>query len=194
MVEFVDNKMNLSEKNSLKKIAQYHCPRYSELPSISLYMDQLIEFLDQYLSEFNIPEDEIAITPTMVNNYVKQRLISPPQNKRYLKEQVARLIVIGILKQVLSISDIALLLKQQIEQYSVPVAYDFFCVELENVLKATFDTRDFSVENTASVATPLSEVVHSALLSFSNKIYVKKNLYMKKEQDVLGKKDSVYDI
>ena len=178
----------------LKKIAEYHCPRYNELPNISLYMDQLIEFLDQYLSEFNIPDEEIAITPTMVNNYVKQKLIAPPQNKRYLKEQVARLLVVGILKQVLSISDIALLLKQQIEQYTVPVAYDFFCTELENALKATFETRDFSVGNTASVTTPLSEVVRSALLSFSNKIYVKKNLHIRNQQDIINKKETSYGL
>lgn len=171
---------------SLKEIAEYHCPRYSELPPISLYMDQLVEILDKYLSVFNIPGEEVAITSTMVNNYVKQKLIAPPENKRYSKEQLARLLVVGILKQVLSISDIAMLLELQINKYNTEIAYDFFCTELENALKGTFKTRDFSAENSATVNTPLTEVIRSALLSFSNKIYVKKNLHLKREQDNLS--------
>ena len=170
---------------SLKEIAEYHCPRFSELPPISLYMDQLVEILDKYLEIFNIPGEEVAITSTMVNNYVKQKLIVPPENKRYSKEQLARLLVVGILKQVLSISDIAMLLELQIDKYTAEVAYDFFCTELENSLKATFKTRDFSAENSATVNTPLSEVIRSALLSFANKIYVKKNLHLKREQEKL---------
>ena len=146
-------------------------------------MDQLVEILDKYLEIFNIPGEEVAITSTMVNNYVKQKLIVPPENKRYSKEQLARLLVVGILKQVLSISDISILLELQINKYNTEIAYDFFCTELENALKATFKTRDFSAENSASVNTPLTEVIRSALLSFSNKIYVKKNLHLKREQD-----------
>ncbi len=168
----------------VEKVMHYKCPRYEDLPPIPLYADQLTELLGIYLSEFEIPGDEKFITSTMVNNYVKQKIIPPPNNKKYNKDHIIYLMVIGILKQVLSISEIASLIKMQMHQYSLDVAYNFFCMELENALKATFCTRDFSKFNSATKITAITKLVRSALLSFGNKIYVKKNLYYSdNEQD-----------
>ena len=113
----------------------------------------------------------------MINNYVKQKIVSAPVNKKYDRDQIIHLFVISILKQVLTISEIAKLLRLQINQYETTKAYNFFCEELENSLKATFSTRIFSDSSYIYIPTPLSEAARSALLSFSNKIYVKKNLY-----------------
>ena len=66
----------------------------------------------------------------------------------------------------------------QIEQYPIQVAFDFFAIELENSLKVTFGTRDFAEANSEKEKTPLSKLVRSALLSFANKVYVKKNIYL----------------
>jgi len=97
----------------IEKIKQYHCPRYDELPPFSLYTDQLKELLEMYLSQFEIPGEEKFITPTMISNYVKQKIIPPPVNKRYNRDHIVYLIVIGILKQILNISDIGILIKMQ---------------------------------------------------------------------------------
>ena len=164
----------------IEKIKHYHCPRYEELPPFSLYTDQLKELLETYLSQFEIPGEEKFITPTMISNYVKQKIIPPPVNKRYNREHIVYLIVIGILKQILNISDIGILIKMQRRLYPTDVAYNYFCTELEQILQSTFCTRDFSQATAADKITKLSELIRSALIAFANKIYIKKNIYYRK--------------
>ena len=54
------------------EILTYRCPRYEHLPNIPLYSDQVIDSLKQYTAPFYSDSSEQAITPTMINNYVKQ--------------------------------------------------------------------------------------------------------------------------
>ena len=162
-------------KNS-SNLLNYHCPRYEELTKIPMYMEQLIQTLDKYLQPFEVPGEEKTITATMVNNYVKHKIISPPTNKKYSESHIMYLIVIGILKSVLNISEIGMVIKMQIEQYPIQVAFGFFAIELENSLKVTFGTRDFAEANSEKEKTPLSKLVRSALLSFANKVYIKKSI------------------
>ncbi len=172
----------MANKEYIEKIMRYHCPRYEELPPVALYTDQLKELLEMYLSEFEIPGEEKFITPTMISNYVKQKIIPPPVKKKYDRDHIVYLIVIGIFKQTLNISDIGVLIRMQRRLYPVDIAYNFFCTELENALKAAFCTRDFSNNNSADRVTVLSELVRSALMAFANKIYVKKNIYHRKQK------------
>lgn len=159
-----------------KEIINFHCPRYEEFPDVDLYMEQVVEFLNRHLSVFLSPNEEKSITPTMVNNYVKQKVITPPNKKRYARIQLVHLFVIGILKQVLNIADVAKLIELQIRMYPIDMAYNYFCAELEQALHATFITRDFSAQSPIIKNTTVSEIVRSALWSFANKIYVKKYL------------------
>ena len=158
----------LQTKSNNESLAEYHCPRYEELPKIDVYMDQLIALLDVYLSPFQTLGEDTAITATMVNNYVKQKVIMPPKNKKYSRRHIMYLIVLGTLKNVLSISDIAALIKMQIGQFSLGKSFNFFAIELENALKVTFGTRDFSEANSIRERNPLSKLVRSALLSCAN--------------------------
>ena len=98
------NEISQTSKIINDKIEDYHCPRYEELPKIDLYMDQLIALLDEYLAPFQIPGEESAITATMVNNYVKQKVIHPPKNKKYNRSHIMYLIVLGVLKNVLNMA------------------------------------------------------------------------------------------
>lgn len=160
----------------LHEILSYRCPRYEELPTIPLYSDQVIEALNRYTAPFFPPKEEQAITAAMINNYVKQRLITPPVKKRYDREQLARLYCICLLKQVFSISEIRGLMEVQTSSYPFPKAYDYFCVELEKALHTTFSTRDFSAPSSATRVTPESELVRIAALCFANKMFALKFL------------------
>lgn len=82
---------------------------WKELPDINLYMDQVIGLLSEKLSFFAEEEDKL-LTKSMINNYVKSGLISHPEKKKYNKDQLAQLVVISMLKQVLSIPNLQLLL------------------------------------------------------------------------------------
>ena len=67
-----------------KEIAGFHIPRWNEIPKIDLYLDQLVCLLEQYLSNYIKNDDsEKIITKTMINNYVKHKIINPPVNKKY---------------------------------------------------------------------------------------------------------------
>lgn len=127
-----------SEQNSFAQgIASLRLPRYAEIPRIELYMDQLVGYLQEALRPLYQPADKI-ITPSMVNNYVKQGMIAPPRAKKYTREHIAQLIVIGILKHTFSIGEINHLIEQQIASFDTDVAYDYFCTALESACQALF--------------------------------------------------------
>ena len=77
-----------------------------DIPDIELYMDQVTSFMDQHLSGNKRNADDKVLTKTMINNYTKNRLIPPPEKKRYSKEHIILLIYIYYLKNVLPIGDI----------------------------------------------------------------------------------------
>lgn len=118
-------------------IATISLPRYAEIPRIELYMDQLVGYLNEVLAPLE-PLDDKAITPSMVNNYVKKGMLNPPRAKKYNRDHIAQLIVVGILKQTLSIAEISRLIEQQVASFDTSVAYDYFCDTFEAACHALF--------------------------------------------------------
>ena len=123
---------------------EFHIPRFNELPRVPLYKDQVITYLENLVKSMNIESDEKLLTPTMLNNYVKQKVVSPPKDKKYNEKHLAYLIVVSLLKQVFTLQEICELINIQIESCPIEVAYDYFCSEVEQAIKAVFSTRDFS--------------------------------------------------
>lgn len=169
-------------EEKIKDILEFHCPRFNELPTVPLYKDQVILYIEGVLKPLNIERDEKFLTPTMLNNYVKQKVVSPPKDKRYNEKHLAYLIVVCILKQVYSLNEICELIKLQIGTCPIEHAYDYFCVELEKALEAVFKTRDFSEPSSATKMTSESEIVRSGALSFAHKVFIQKYLYYLKEE------------
>lgn len=162
------------------RIVKFHCPRYVELPSLPLYKDQVIEYIDKTLKTLFINPDDKVLTPTMLNNYVKQKVIPAPIHKKYNTEHIAYLIVVCIFKQLYSLSEISSFIDIQTKTYPVKDAYDYFCNELEKEIKEVFLTRNFSSASTATKVTKESELLRSIIISFVNKIYTV-NLLMNEE-------------
>lgn len=77
-----------------------------EIPKIPLYMDQLLNLFDDYFGDFRRDDSEKIMTKTMINNYVKSKVISPPEKKKYSKEHLMLLTLIYKLKNILPINDI----------------------------------------------------------------------------------------
>ena len=157
-----------------KEIAQFHIPRWNELPSIDLYSDQLVSLLEQYLSNYikneNEKEEKI-ITKTMINNYVKHKIINPPVNKRYNKEHIAYLFIVCILKQVYTINDIVELIDLAIRTVSPAKAYNLFCNELEKAIILTFAGEEYPRRR---LMTKEIYILRNVVQSFANKLYVKR--------------------
>lgn len=165
-------------KDVMEELLNYHCPRYSELPNIPLYKDQVIIYIEEALSALNVNKDEMLLTPTMLNNYVKHKVLTPPLNKKYDRNHLVYLIVICVLKQVFSISEISELIKIQMGSYSVEKAYDYFCIELEKTIKFVFASNGGAEQSSAEKITKESELVRSAVLAVINKIYIENYLKM----------------
>ena len=81
-------------------------PKWEEIPSINLYLDQVLLYVNQICPPAS-PDKEKGLTASMVNNYVKHGYISKPEKKKYQRKQLARLIAITTLKSVFSIQEIA---------------------------------------------------------------------------------------
>ena len=111
--------------------SDYKFPKYSDLPVIDLYMDQVIGILNQILQPLTDVTSDIAVTSTMINNYVKQKLVSPPIKKKYDRDNVARLVMVILLKNVFSISEIKALLDRVTINMTVEEAFDFMSASLE---------------------------------------------------------------
>ena len=83
----------------------YRLPEWEDLPQIDLYLDQVIALVNQYLGFFVYdPTEEKLLTPSMVNNYVKLRLIPAPIRKKYGRKHIALLLMVCAFKQSVSMA------------------------------------------------------------------------------------------
>lgn len=163
----------------------FHIPRWNELPEIDLYLDQVVTFIDKYLNNYinydnknkDNKEDKstTCITKTMINNYVKQNIIEPPVKKKYNRKHIAYLIVICILKQVYSISDIDKLIQLSQKNFPTDKAYNTFCHALESCIKNTFLGKSYLGHRHLS---PEIYLLINVVQTFACKLYVEKN-YLK---------------
>lgn len=116
-------------QNWNKLLNTYKLPTWEELPTIELYMDQVIALMNQYLKEYVPSSGEGAqtITPPMINNYVKLRVMPAPVKKRYSRMHIAYLIMLCSLKQALSIPTMQKILPLHEDEESVRALYEVFC-------------------------------------------------------------------
>ena len=114
--------------------AGFALPRYNDLPSVGLYLDQTVQFVNGYFRSFC----GVELTPSMVSNYVKKGVVDHPIRKKYTRDQIASLMYIAVSKTVLSIENIDTLFKMQKAYCSAGAAYDTFCEELERCLPFVF--------------------------------------------------------
>ena len=91
----------------------------TDIPGIDLYMDQVTTFLQENLRGLSRdPEDDKFLTKTMINNYVKNKVLIPPVKKKYSREHMMLLIVIYYMKSFLSIGDIRTIITPIMERYA----------------------------------------------------------------------------
>ena len=108
-----------------EQASAFHCPRWEELPKLLLYMDQVILVLEETLSLF-VEEKENVVTSTMINNYVKMKILPPPVKKRYSRVHLAYLIMVCMLKQALGIAPVQQILPYGAPEEQVRATYDAF--------------------------------------------------------------------
>ena len=158
--------MNEIDQEIIMKI---HVPRWNELPELDLYLDQVVNYLEKYIGQYNASKEDKIITKTMINNYVKQGIMPAPEKKKYSREHIAYLIVICVLKQVYSISDIGKLISLTIQSFELSKAYNRFCANLEVSIKNVFIRKEFP--NTERL-TEEQYLLKNVVQSVADKFYV----------------------
>ncbi len=148
---------------------EFRSPRYEDFPEIELYMDQVLSVLEKYLSPF-FPGEK-AITSTMINNYVKQKLLPPPQNKRYSKDQLTRLFMICILKSHMALSQIAALMENAEKDCTAEELFRLFSAELDRSLDSVWQN-PLVPEDNKKLSLP-HKTLRAALMAFSAILYSK---------------------
>ena len=150
-------------------VADFRLPRYQELPDVGLYMEQVAKYINGFLEPVGCAE----ITTSMISNYVKKGFIPSPQKKQYDADRIAYLLFIAVTKNVLSLENIVALFEMQKESYTLPMAYDYFCVELENMLAYVFGLKDEPDRNLGVL--PVSaekDFLRNVIISVSHSMYL----------------------
>ena len=157
------------QENLEEVIMKIHIPRWNELPEIDLYLDQVVNYLEKYLTQYSANTEDKIITKTMINNYVKQGIMPAPEKKKYSRAHIAYLMVICVLKQVYSISDIGKLISLTIQYFELSKAYNRFCANLEISVKNVFSKKEFP--NTDRM-TEEQYLLKNVVQSVADKLYV----------------------
>ncbi|BDR58674.1 DUF1836 domain-containing protein [Xylocopilactobacillus apicola] len=92
-------------------------PTWDQLPNFDLYKDQTVNVVNEASADYGG-----IISASMINNYVKQKLIDPPIKKKYNRTHVAQLIFINLMKGIFTLEEIItlkqhLFLESQIEDH-----------------------------------------------------------------------------
>lgn len=129
------------DKNDVFYDCQPHFPRWNDLPDIELYMDQVLALMGKYFEKLEFQEDK-ALTPSMINNYVKMGVVPPPVKKKYSKTHLAHLFIVCMLKQILPLQKISVLIKAQLQQKSIQQLFDRLSSVYEDIF--TREMKEYS--------------------------------------------------
>ena len=116
-------------------IRRYRPIGWEQIPDLGLYMDQVVTFLTRMYEPLYGDDIHGYLSSSMINNYVKSRLIPRPVAKKYSREQIALLSMIVLLKQTCSMEDIRRMLTLD-EGQSVEALYISFSRRFALVLQA----------------------------------------------------------
>ncbi|MDD4312068.1 MAG: DUF1836 domain-containing protein [Eubacteriales bacterium] len=171
----------------------YRLPEWDDLPQIDLYLDQVIALVNQYLGFFVYdPTEEKLLTPSMVNNYVKLRLIPAPVRKKYGRRHIALLLMICTFKQSVSMAAMSEMLPPDDEEL-IHQEYIRFTASYQRISRYVVQQAKASAEpiydETSDTGTEVSDlVVGSAIAASFARLLAGKliALHQPPEQDTLN--------
>ena len=159
-------------------IRGFRLPRYAEIPSVGLYLEQTIKYINAHLA----PLGCLELTGSMVSNYVKKGLIPAPVKKLYFQEQICYLFFVALAKNLTSMENIDLLISVQRSTYTLPVAYDYMCRELENMLFFFYGLKD-RPEDLGETESDEKNLLRGLIMSAANVIYLNNYIECVREQN-----------
>lgn len=155
----------------------FSLPAYAEIPDVGLFLDQVCRYINAYLE----PLPGFGLTTSMVSNYVKKDLISNPVKKLYGREQIAYLFFIAVAKSVLSMEDLQVLIRLQQMTYPPQRAYDYFRLELQNVLEYVFEQKE-EMDTVGAETSREKAILRNAIIAVAHKVYLNRMLRQEAER------------
>ena len=157
-------------KKSIRELIKLDFITPDEIPGMELYMDQLTRYMDKHLGSTLRDESDKALTKTMINNYTKNKLIPPPEKKRYSRKHLILLIYIYYLKNVVSINDIRRILGPMTEK-------DFAEDDVFEFYKSIFEMEKLQYFDTEAAVIKSSQIVDKKLQDDEDE-YLKKMAFI----------------
>lgn len=137
-----------------QKLTESRPEEWESIPDIDLYMDQVIGYMKRQHIGLEL-EDEETLTSAMINNYIKSGLLPRANGKKYNREHIGYLTAICLLKQVLSVGDAGILLKNQMEHNDIKKFYENY--------KQTLDKEFSDVASKIDEKSSMEELAQTAL-------------------------------
>lgn len=155
------------KRHMAESVRSFRLPRYSEIPNVGLYLEQTTKYINGHLA----PLGCLELTGSMVSNYVKKGLVPAPVKKLYYPEQIAYLFFVAFAKNLMRIEDIITLISLQRDSYTLPVAYDYLCDELDNMLPYVFGMKD-SYDDLGVTQSDEKDLLRNLVFASVNAIYL----------------------
>ena len=158
----------------------------SDIPSLDLYMDQIMTLFEEHLQDNKRYDDDKLLTKTMINNYSKAGVIKPVKGKKYTKEQIIGMLLIYNLKNTITIQEIKHILAPIYNNdNSLEDIYNQFIEikklqdeELKPLLLKTINTFDLDINNDdqrlitimalASLSNQLTSIIQGIIDNYYN--------------------------
>ena len=150
-------------------VKNFSLPRYDDLPSMGLYLEQTTKYLNDCLSMVM----DAPLTSSMISNYVKKGLISSPVKKLYSRDQIGQLMFIVMAKNVISLDNLYNFMRLQERTYATPRAYNYYCAEFENVLQYVFGIKD-TLDSVGLDSSHEKTMLRNTIITIAHKIYLDK--------------------
>lgn len=152
-------------------IRNFSLPKYNEIPNVGLFLEQT----SKYISDIIAPLPGIAITGSMISNYVKKKMVANPVKKQYDRDQIAYLLVIAIAKSVLSLEHIQVLFDLQKQVSNSQRAYEYFREMFEGLLFYVFGINETMADDDRE---PTREriIMRNTVIAIVHKIYLESSI------------------
>ena len=117
----------------IDKVINKSILKSQDIPSLDLYMDQIMTLFETNLNDNKRYKDDKLLTKTMINNYTKEGLLPPAKGKKYTLEHMLRLMIVLSMKNTLSLGDIKIVMQNlsETDDYSVDSLKDSYTSYLQ---------------------------------------------------------------
>ena len=146
------------------KLPAFTLPSYEEIPDVGLYLDQTAKYINSFFTDY----PQLNVTPSMIANYVKLRLVARVHKKTYNRDQIACFFLIALSKTVMSMDHIRLMLGYETSLDHAD-DYRFFTECMKNSLETISMQRAPVSESTDN---PHREMLSKVTVAISHKLFL----------------------